>query len=371
MNEKAIDYRFKILYAVAMLMVLGTHCQMGGMSLTFADWFIYGGVQLALFMFCSGYFYKESYEQNCFKYIKRKIKRLIVPLYIYNLFYGILVYLLRYKGFQIGGDFTVYNLLIAPINYGHQFIYNLGGWYIIPLFMVEVYNLLSRKLIKHISKNTNEYFFIVLGLIVGVIGNSLAAKGYSSNKWFLVLIRMFYFVPFYELGIFYKKCLEKYEKNISNTIYFSIIFFIKFIIIWTFGKNISFTPVWCNDFTYGPLMPIIEGCLGIALWLRVAALLQSIIGKNKIILLIADNTYSIMINQFLGFMFVKTIYGMLSKWITTFNSFDWIAYKTNIWYYYSPRNIMQDRILYLIAGIMIPVMIQWFINRVKAYLAHI
>ena len=71
MNEKAIDYRFKILYAVAMLMVLGTHCQMGGMSLTFADWFIYGGVQLALFMFCSGYFYKESYEQNCFKYINK------------------------------------------------------------------------------------------------------------------------------------------------------------------------------------------------------------------------------------------------------------------------------------------------------------
>lgn len=44
---------------------------------------------------------------------------------------------------------------------------------------------------------------------------------------------------------------------------------------------------------------LIVAYLGIAFWLR--------IGDNKYINLIADNTYSIMMNQFLGFMIVKTI----------------------------------------------------------------
>ena len=57
MNKKKIDYRFKILYAVAILMVVAGHCDGGGISLDFAQWFPYEGIHLALFTFCSGYFF--------------------------------------------------------------------------------------------------------------------------------------------------------------------------------------------------------------------------------------------------------------------------------------------------------------------------
>ena len=61
MNKKKIDYRFKILYAVAILMVVAGHCDGGGISLDFAQWFPYEGIHLALFTFCSGYFFKMQH----------------------------------------------------------------------------------------------------------------------------------------------------------------------------------------------------------------------------------------------------------------------------------------------------------------------
>ena len=42
-SDHQIDYRFKILYAVGILMVLCGHCEGGGISLSLADWFPYAG----------------------------------------------------------------------------------------------------------------------------------------------------------------------------------------------------------------------------------------------------------------------------------------------------------------------------------------
>lgn len=160
-SEKVIDYRFKILYAMGMLFVLCDHTQGGGISIV-SDWFPYAGLHLSLFAFCSGYFYKSSSEEDIGKYIYKKIRTLLLPLYIYNIVYGFIVWILRLKGFEMGGNITLNNLLIAPITNGHQFIYNMGGWFITPLFMVEVYNILCRKILKTISKNISEVLFFVI-----------------------------------------------------------------------------------------------------------------------------------------------------------------------------------------------------------------
>ena len=59
--SKTIDYRFKLLYAVAMIMVVCDHAWGGGITFI-REWFPYGGMHIALFVFCSGYFYKSSEE---------------------------------------------------------------------------------------------------------------------------------------------------------------------------------------------------------------------------------------------------------------------------------------------------------------------
>lgn len=105
----------------------------------------------------------------------------------------------------------------------------------------------------------------VISIVIGIVGNQLACMGYFQN-WWLVLVRMFYFVPFYEMGILYKSKLEKIDRRIPSFWYFVIIFAVKLVIVYHYGKMLSYTPSWCNNFTEGPVMPIVIGYLGIALW---------------------------------------------------------------------------------------------------------
>ena len=366
-TNKTVDYRFKILYAIGMIMVVASHASGGGIT-ALSDWFPYHGVHLALFMFCSGYFYKSSAEDNVSKYILKKIQVLIVPFYIYNVVYGLIVQFLRTKGFEMGGDFNLQNLTIAPITSGHQFVYNMGGWFLVPLFMVEIYNVLLHKLIKRIYKNTTEWAFGALEIFAGILGNQLACMGYRQN-WWLVLVRMLYFAPFYELGILYRSKLETIDKKIPSFWYFAVLFAAQLAIIYHYGKVPSYIPSWCGDFVEGPIMPIVIGVLGIALWLRIANLLEPVIGRSKWINAIADSTYSIMMNQFLGFMIVKTGYALLSKIGSRFSDFDFVSYKTDIWWFYTPKGITQTLIVYVVAGLVFPIFVQKAIDQVKQILS--
>ena len=58
-ENRKTDYRFKLLYAFAIIMVVLDHADGGGIALK-TDWYLYGGLPLPLFIFCSGYFYLHS-----------------------------------------------------------------------------------------------------------------------------------------------------------------------------------------------------------------------------------------------------------------------------------------------------------------------
>ncbi len=362
-ENRTIDYRFKILYAAAMLSVVCDHTMGGGLAFV-SDWFLYGGLPLPLFVFCSGYFYKDSAEEHPGKYLLKKARTLLVPLYLYTFVYGLIVQLLRLKGFEMGEDLTLHNLLIAPLNDGHQFVYNMAGWFIAPLFMTEVWNLLVRKAVKLFCRTAPEAVFFAIGVISGLAGIQLAILGYHSG-WWLALVRMLYFVPFYSLGVFYHRTLETYERNIPTAWVIGINFAAKLAIIWHCGKNIRYTIAWCNDFTEGPVLPILLGFLGIALWIRIAALLEPVIGRSRWINLIADSTYSIMMNQFMGFMIVKTVFALLSKVHPAYADFNWTGYKTDIWWYYVPKGVLYTLIIYAFAGIAFPILVQKLIYTAK------
>lgn len=200
-----------------------------------------------------------------------------------------------------------------------------------------------------------------MNLSIGVVGAYMATLGYNTG-WWMVLGHMMHFMPFYGMGIFYHKILEQYDK-LSNSLYFTAVFAIQLTIIVIRGYTPSYSQVWLRF--DNPVAPFVVGFIGIAFWLRVASLLEPLCGRSRLVNLIADNTYSIMINQFGGFMVIKTIFALISKFTNLCSEFDWVAYKTDLWYYYLPRGIGQTRILYLVAGIMIPIGIQWALNKLK------
>lgn len=361
-NARTIDYRFKILYAVAISMIVAGHVGGGGITL-FNYWFPYYGIHLAIFAFCSGYFYKSSSEDQPKKFVIKKVKHLLVPLYIYNLAYGIIVTILHQLGVTIGEPVTLYNILVDPVKSGHAFLFNLGGWYIIPLFMLEMSFLFGRKALNKIHKFP-EWALFAISIVLGVIGNRISYLGINYG-WWLVLDRMLYFFPFFGAGIFYKKSLEKLDSKIPSFWYFACIISIRLIMTYRHGGIPLLTPAWCQDFPSNPVLPLVIGYTGIAFWLRISRILEPVIGRSKWINLIADNTFSIMMNQFAGFFIVGGIYAFLNQEFGMCTGFDFASWKTNIWYIYAPNNVDQTLIIYEVAGLFIPIIIQMVINYVK------
>lgn len=365
-KTKQIDYRFKIMYALGVIFVASGHCEMGGISLMY-DWFPPAAFHLGLFVFASGYFYKSQSENNIIQYIFRKAKALLLPMYLWNFFYAGVVSLSKFVGFTIGGEISINTLFIMPITNGHQFLYNMGGWFVVPLFMLECLNVLLRKCLKFIkNKDQKEILFFVVYCMLGTIGTFIAFKGFNTGLW-LVVVRMLYFLPFYGLGVFYRTILERFD-NCSSFIYFSCVFICELVIICIYKKAPAYTPSWCNDFVDGPILPFIVGFLAVAFWLRVSKILDPVVGRSKVINLIADNSYSIMIHQFIGFMLIKSFFGVIHLFTSYFTDFDMQRYKTDIWYYYLPWRLSQTKIIYLVAGICLPIAVQLIINKIGSTL---
>ena len=77
-----------------------------------------------------------------------------------------------------------------------------------------------------------------------------------------------------------------------------------------------------------------------------------------------------MINQLMAFMIVKTIFAFISKFTNLCYNFDWSSYKTDVWYLYLPKNIEQMKIIYIFAGIVIPILIQICITKLPYMLLN-
>ena len=349
-KNKEINLQFKLLSAIGIIIIVSGHCYHGGISLAY-EWFSVYSFNLSLFVFISGYFYKPENESNVFKYILKRAKRLIIPAYLWNTAYGLFILFMKNFGYTIGAEVNPYNLFIMPFVDGEAFKYNLGSWFVYPLFLLCVFNILFRKL-AGLLRIKNEYVFMIIYLAVGMLGIQLAIDGHNTGIMRL-LTRSMLFLPCFQLGRLYNARLEKKDR-LNSALYFAILFAVQLLLL-TFCDNLEFTPSSMTNFKNGVIIPYITSVTGIAFWLRISKLLTPVISNWKLIRLISDNTYSIMIHQMLGYMSVKWLFYLLSvftPWFTDFNAFNM---RTNIWYYYLPKGIEQFGLLYLAAGILLPV----------------
>lgn len=354
MQEKEINYQFKLFYALGIIFIVAGHCSGGGISL-FYDWFAPGAFHLELFMFASGYFYRKSDEQHLKTALLKKCKRILLPLYLWNAFYALFVYVSRFKGFTIGGEISAYNLIVAPITNGHQYLYNMGGWYIAPLIMIYVFNLLLRRLL---GKYSNDIAIFFLYLAIGLVGIYAAILGHTNGRFDLMFVRFAYFLPWYGLGTLYRSKLEEKDK-IPNVIYFTIIMTLQLIVITIYREPKSYVHSWCDNFD-NLYMPYTVAALGLFFWLRICRIIAPVIKESKLILLIADNTFAIMLHQFLGFKVLCAVFGLIHKLTKAalFPDFSFDEFYNNIWYCYIPKGQAQWYILYVIAAITFSIVVQ-------------
>lgn len=347
---------FKMLYIIAIFMIIDGH--IGNFDyLNFHNLLRYQNYHIALFIFTSGYFLNLSRSYGDF--FKRKIKRLIIPLYLWNIFYGIVCYCLnKFMDFRIGGELNAYNLLYAPLVDGHQFIYNMASWFLVPLFFVQVLAFLflkpwtDKRKAPHL---TSIIIFFCLSLFAGSVALTIGPENNANKNITLLIIRTFYFLPAYALGVLYRHKLEKYDTLNSPTYFFILLSIISYLCANYPGYN--HIPSWLNEIHAPiPIIYTLSFC-AILFWLRIAKILSPLLNKSSSLTYISNHTFDLMMHHFAGFMLIKAAF-------SGFADFDHVAFKQNIWYYYFPVNEELSSWFYIFITIVIALLIGFTIRKI-------
>lgn len=356
--KKEYNMTFGILSAMAILMIVAGHVSYN--IFTVGDLFPYYSFHVPLFMFISGYFYRDESEAHPFAYLKKKVWRLLVPYMIWNLFYGVLAYLLRTFGdFAFGDPLSVKSLLIAPFTSGYQFSYNYAAWFVPTLFIVEIMNLVMRFVMRKMHLNY-EWLYLILSLALGMATAYLAIGGHVWGPY-KTPGRILFLYPCFQMGQFYHQKLEKRD-TLPNIPYFAIVIGIQLILQLVCHGQLAYTAVWCTGFAHGPVVPYLTVITGTAFFLRIAKILTPVLEKSRSVNYLARNTYAVMMHHVFTFILVKAVIGMIAKATGTMQDFDWVLYHGNIDYYYLVNGVEQFKMVYLLAGVLIPLGMQRIVD---------
>lgn len=352
-KERKVNAQFQLLMALGMLLVVFGHADCSMLDVW--GMFPYYSFHMPLFVFISGYFYKTADEAGVGAFLKRKIRHLLVPYFLWNAGYGIFAALLRQVGFTMGEPVSVKTLFLTPFLNGHQFIWNSPAWFVPALFLVQVVNLFIRKA-AGLLRLRSEYALTAAYLAFGIFCLRMNDDPILHEKW-LVLIRTGYLLFFFQAGHLYRAKLEAKDR-LRGVWYFSLLFVIQLGLLYVYVGDISVSAAWMTHFPYGPLLPFVTGLTGIAFWLRVSRMLEPLVHTIRPLRYLGDHTYDVMMHQLTGFLAVKGVIALAAAYTPLIASFDMEQFLTNAEYFFLPHSREQFRLLYVAAGIGFPLAVR-------------
>lgn len=353
--------QFRILSAFGIILVVAGH--LGYDLLDIGGLFPYYSFHVFIFLFVSGYFYREEVEDNIPKYIMRKCSTLLAPYFIWNLFYGILTQILHGAGFSLGETLSFKTLFLSPFIDGHQFLYNFSAWFVPALFLVEVINVVMRKILGLLHLK-NEWLILAGCLFFAMVTIQLAIGG---HVWGLYKLpgRLLLMLPGVQMGRIYREKLEKHD-TLPNELYFLIVIGMQ-VLISIFCAGLAFGVVWVTSFANGPVVPYLTVITGIAFWLRISKIVSRLPVVSEKLIYIGRNTYTIMLHHVAVFMLVKSFFCLCSCLTPLCGEFDRQMFLCDIGYIYLAGGTEASKWIYLMAGIGIPLLIEkkgfWVYNK--------
>lgn len=353
--------QFRILSALGITFVVAGHLGYGVFDM--GGLFPYYSFHVFIFLFVSGYFYKDEAEKNIGRYIWKKCTVLLFPYFLWNLFYGILAQILHKAGFSLGESLSLKTLFLSPFLGGHQFLYNFSAWFVPALFLVEVINVLMRKVlgILHLKR---EWLIFICSLILGMATIQLAIGGHvwGNYKFPGRILLMF---PGFQMGRIYKEKIESHD-TLPNGIYFLLVIGVQ-VLISIFNAGLAFGVVWVTSFANGFVIPYLTVATGIAFWLRIARIMSENPVVSAKLAVVGRNTFSIMMHHIAVFMLIKGIFYLCSCLTPFCAGFNKESFFHDINYIYLAGGTEASKWIYLLAGMGVPVLIKGGLNRVKAF----
>ena len=368
MGDNMAQYKenreFRVLSAVGIILVVAGH--LGYNLFDLGGLFPYYSFHVFLFLFVSGYFYKKEAEENILGYLWGKCLTLMLPYFVWNLFYGILTELLHGAGFSIGGELSINTLFLSPFLDGHQFMYNFPAWFVPVLFMLEVINVLMRKVLSLLHLNY-EWLIFAGCLAAGILTVYLAIGGHVWG-YYKLPGRLLFMMPGFQMGRIYREKLEQHD-TLEDGPYLLIVMGIQ-VLITIFCGGLAFSAVWVTSFSSGPVVPYLTIMTGIAFWLRISKIICRMPYLSRKMVYIGRNTYAIMMHHIAGFMLVKGFYYLLSILTPLCREFDRELFFSEVNFVYLAGGSEASKWIYLLVGIGFPLLIAWIQQQCGNWIAQ-
>lgn len=241
---------------------------------------------MALFMFVSGYFYKDYYSEHPVKLVVKRIKSLWLPFAVYNVLFVFLINVLNYfnlinKSYDIFNIDNWKNMLKSILSFNSYADYLGGFWFVKTLFITTILFCAISFLLKRLKLEKEYYRFAIIVLIY-IIEWFILYKDISISK---NLIQAPMALPIFYMGYMYNKHKEKIVLRFPLVIFG--------VIILCFNSKIGSVNMDSLMYT-GPIFYIVSSVTGIYVNVTIAYILEKRFGTVKYLNYIGENTYTIL-----------------------------------------------------------------------------
>jgi fucose 4-O-acetylase-like acetyltransferase len=359
---KKSNKQFMILSAIGILFVVDAHAWS---PLAIMGYFFpYNSFFIPMFCFISGYFFKYSKLEHMPSYFLHKVKTLLLPFFIWNTVYGILINVLHYYGvISYGSPLSVSTLVIRPFLDCLMFDINSPSWFLPALFLVIILYALIRKIL---NPFWNEYIASILFILIGTYCVYLSRRGYNQNSFYLPILKTFFLLQFYQIGVFFNRHIEPLYSKAPKLLLLSIPVIINTLISYKVGfVTFNFTDIttmsgFRTDYYF---LPLITSITGICFWLTIANILTPALGNHRLVNYISDNTLTIMLHH----IFFFNVYNLILAILTALNilhiPFNFDAFRSTAWYRFDI--VITCNIMYVFFGMFGPIITKYLFTKLK------
>lgn len=360
--------KFMVLSAIGIFMVVDHHTFTAVNLL--GDFIPYNSFFMPMFVFISGYFNKVGPDTKLWAYTRRKLKTLLLPYLIITLL--VLAFQWLINLFKTGetdsfpSGYLSY-MLERVVTSGAPFALVSPMWFVITLFATLMVYMLLKKLL---GKVWNSYVMFVIFLVLHLTAVYLAKNvDPDTLHWYLVLLKVMFFLPFLELGILYRDKAEKKHTELGGG--WKLLILISLLVINMIrtiylpnAYDVAFDSIDDLSGFTSPFIvtPLISSIVGILFWLTVVDIIGKPFYESRFVNYLSNNTFWIMGMHILFFNVFNCILLTVTKYIVYLPYFDVEAFQESEFYYWeiSP-NI---KLAYVIVGILGPLGIKLICDKI-------
>lgn len=303
--EKFFTNEMTLLKALAIMLVVSGHLEFSLLGI-----FPPYSFQIALFFFISGCLFKDKYLDDVTQFVKKRIKSLLVPYYLYTAFYFVItIVIAKLTGKFWGMPITLKNYILTPFLNGHELDLSCPLWFVTQLFMtLMVFLFLLRQL-----RTFNKYIIFCVFVILGISAIFLS-KVLPLTPVLLLVVRTMFSLLFVYLGYFYTHYIKD-RHDIFTVKWFGAVIVLQ-AVLWLFntdydpvqGIGLSYILVWAQ-FNTPFIVPVLTSVTGIWASLFAVKIFYPYLKDVKFLQDMGNVTYHIMANH-LFVMYLITAFFM-------------------------------------------------------------